>query len=142
MISKHFEHNSRCSRIGENDLGAARIGLAVSFGKNGETTRPPPLPSPQGGGEYFVPALSAIGGRYLVEIALKQGNEGKKSLIAFRRAFRPSMIVDPGGDEPILLSDQVSSLSFRYFGSPEKQAEAAWYPSWTSAKVLPSAVEV
>jgi general secretion pathway protein J len=83
-----------------------------------------------------------IGGLYLVEIGLKEDDKGKRALVAFRRAFRPSMAADLGDDDPILLSDRVASLSFRYFGSPEKDAEAAWYPAWPAAKVLPLAVEV
>src|SRR5205823_2447274 len=83
-----------------------------------------------------------LGGLYLVGIALKEDDKRKKTLVAFRRVFRPSMAPDPGDEEPVLLSDQVGSLAFRYFGSPEKDAEPAWYPSWTSAKVLPLAVEV
>ena len=81
-------------------------------------------------------------GLYLVEIAVKKDGKGTKTLVAFRRVFRPSLTADSGGEEPILLSNQVGSLAFRYFGSPEKNAEAAWYPSWTSAKALPLAVEI
>src|SRR5207248_9711347 len=83
-----------------------------------------------------------LGGLYLVEIALREDDKGRKTLAAFRRVFRPSMASNSGDQEPVLLSDQVGSLAFRYFGSPEKDAEAAWYPSWTSAKVLPLGVEV
>ena len=141
MISKHFEHNSCCSRIGENDLGAARIGLAVSFGKNGETTRPPPLPSPQGGGEHFVPALSAICGRsgeegttlleLLVAIALlallcTYSFDAIRHLQSFNRAIRE--IEDANSIEAVAahMRRTIAGSRVAFFTAPGSQARLAF----------------
>ena len=81
------------------------------------------------------------GGLYLVQIGFME-EEGERKLVAFRRVFRPAMDIEPGSRDPVLLADQVASLRFRYFGSPEKDAEAQWHATWTSMKTLPKAVEV
>lgn len=82
------------------------------------------------------------GGLYLVQIGLSGEEPGPRRLVQFRRVFRPSMAIEPGDAEPILLAENVKALNFRYFGSPEEGAKAGWHAVWPFVKALPRAVEV
>jgi type II secretory pathway pseudopilin PulG len=82
-----------------------------------------------------------LGGLHLVQIGLKENEGGGRKMVAFRRVFRPSMPAEPGEIEPIILSDDIESLQFRYFGAPDGM-DPIWNATWQSIKTLPLAVKV
>lgn len=80
-----------------------------------------------------------MGGLYLVRYGL--GREGE--FVTDRRLYRPDLAgsEDQDGDTVTLL-EGVTSLEFRYFGSPAPDAEPEWLDRWLRADALPRAIEV
>jgi type II secretory pathway pseudopilin PulG len=83
-----------------------------------------------------------LGGLYLVQLGLDQDGGSSSRLVAFRRAFRPTMAVEPGNAEPVELALGVAALRLRYYGAAEGSEEEQWHEAWHSTKKLPGAVEV
>jgi hypothetical protein len=81
-----------------------------------------------------------LGGLNLVQIAMKEDEDGNRHLVEYRRIYRSSMPIERDG-EAIQLIDRIESLQFHYFGSPDG-GESKWYSTWSAAKILPRAVEV
>lgn len=89
-----------------------------------------------------MPSHLGLGGRYIIEI-IPSEDAGQASLL-FRRTLlnEYEQAGAVAAQQKAVLSDQLQTLTFHYFGYKEGETEAAWHADWLEQNALPTLVRV
>ena len=89
-----------------------------------------------------MPSHLGLGGRYLVEI--QQAEVLDQPGLLFKRTLLSDyqQLGQSAPHQQAILSDQLKTLSFNYFGQKADDDESAWHAEWIEQRVLPSLIRV
>lgn len=129
-IGWNFIHQALANARQVNDPGADEPGL-LFYGEKHRLGFVSDMPSHLG-----------LGGRYLVEIL--QTEELDQPGLLFKRTLLSDyeQLGQSAPHQQAVLSDQLKTLSFNYFGQKADDDESTWHADWLEQRALPSLVRV
>jgi general secretion pathway protein J len=93
-----------------------------------------------------LPAHRGGGGLQFLELRAEARAGGTRELVLHHRNAWPdtpfAAHVSDGGWAKRVLVDDLDTLSFRYFGSPEEDSAPVWREDWSGAERLPALIEL